>query len=397
MKAVIGECGSRKVTIRATLDAGAALEYGSDCWQFGTAHMVEHMIFQGTNDMTNKELTRNLAMLGADWNGFTWHDKVSFYVTVPVENAVEAAKLLQGMLFGREFDEQLFDKEKLVVLEEERGVRDDVESNIIEKLDKFLCTGPLSASIIGSEDDIKSITFDDIQKFHGYFYKPENLLLTVTGPEDAEFNHIIDVFGKDTGKFKRWPKVPNKFLSAKHIKLRDQRVNQARIFISYRAFPFVSKNALVLSFADKFLGDDMDSRLFQRVRQKHGLCYAISSSASLYQDIGWYVIVVRTSANSIKKVTSLVNKEIELLVKDGPTEEEMLRARNKYFSEVYGIIETSYGLNAMLSTRAFNNLPELDVSLDRVRNMTIKNVKTVCSKVFKPANRQLFTYVPEEE
>jgi len=396
MKTVIGECSSRKVTIRATFDAGSSIEYGTD-WGFGTAHLVEHMIFQGTNDMDNKELTRKLAVLGADWNGFTWHDKVSFFVVVPAENAVEAASLLQSMLFKRQFDKQLFDKEKLVVLEEEHGSRDDVDSKVIEELDAFLCDGPLSAPIIGTEESIKAISFEEMQQFYQHFYKPENALLVITGPEDTEFNHIIDIFGKDTGKFNKFKKAKNNFTKTKYRRVHDNRISQARLFICYKAYPFLSKNALVLTFIDKFLGDDMDSRLFQRVRQKYGLCYAISSSNSFYQDVGWYIIMVKTSNNSIRKVTNLIDKEIGALIKEGPTEEEMIRARNKYFSDVYGVIETSYGLNSMLSTRAFNNLPDLEISLDRVRNMSVTNVKTVCSKTFKPENRQLFTYLSEDK
>lgn len=395
MKTVIGECSSRKVTVRATFDAGAASEYESN-WKSGTAHLMEHMIFQGTNDMTNKELTRRLATLGADWNGFTWHDKVSFFINVPAENAVEAAKLLQAMLFNRQFDKQLFEKEKLVVLEEERGTRDDVESNIIEELDYFLCKGPLSTSIIGTEQSIKAITLDEIQRYHKHFYKPENLLLTITGPKYTEFNNIIDVFGKNTGKFNRFKKPKNKFTASKNRKIRDARISQSRIFMAYRAYPLTNKNALVLSFADKFLGDDMDSRLFQKVRQKHGLCYAISTSTSFYNDIGWYIVMIRASANNIRRITSLIGKEIQKLTEEGPTEEEMLRAKNKYFSEIYGVIETSYGLNSMLAARTFNNLPDLEVSIKRIENMDIKNVKDVCSQTLKLANRQLFTYVPEK-
>ena len=203
MKVIIGECSSKKVVIRVTFDAGALADHGGK-WPLGTAHLVEHLIFQGTSFLTNEELMRKLAMLGADYNGLTWNDKVSFYVVVPMENALEAAELLRDMITDRIFDNDLFEKEKLVVLEEERDSKDDVESNVIDRLYKFLCDGPLAVPIIGSKESIKSITLEQAQSFYDFYYKPQNLLLTISGHSEIDFYSISNLFGPNSGKFRKF-------------------------------------------------------------------------------------------------------------------------------------------------------------------------------------------------
>ncbi len=396
MKCVIGENNSGKATLKITMDAGANVEY-PNAWTSGIAHLVEHMIFQGTNDISHKELTRRMAMLGADMNAATWHDKVSFFVNVPAENILPAATLLRDMLLNRKFDQDLFDKEKLVVLEEERGTRDDIESNVVEDLDRFLCKGPLSQLIIGSEESIKSITLEEVHEFYKFYYQPSKMLFVITGPESIQFGEIQDLFDTKFQRFQKSKKEKNHYLKTKRRTMYDERIQQPRLFVCYRAFSKHSKQSLALNFLDKFFASDMDSRLFQSLRQKHGLCYGIGGYAALYGDLGWYIIATRTSVDNINKSIKLIDKEIKLLLKDGPTDEEMVRACNKFISELYGFIETSYGLNVLLSGQAFNNFPDLDEIIHDIKTMSIKKIKKVARTIFKNENKQIFICMPGEK
>ena len=393
MKFIFEQCGSRKATLRVTLDAGAAVEYGGK-WTSGIAHVVEHMIFQGTNSMSHEELTRAMGMLGVDWNGATWHAKVNFYITASAENILAASKLLQGMLCRRKFDQKLLEKEKLVVLEEERGGRDEIESVIVEKFDRFLCDGPIAAPVIGTAKSIRSITLDEVQAFYDHYYRPANMLVVLTGPESVDAQAISELFGKDTGKFRKSKRVKNAHGKGKR-KNCTGKVQQARVYVAFKAVPIPHHDALVLAFADKFFGDDMDSRLFQSLRQKHGLCYGCGGWAYLSDDIGWYVIWIRTSKENAAKSIALIGEEVDKLVAEGPTEEEMERAKNKYLSEVYSFLETSSGTNSLISAREYNGLPRIDVSIDRVKNMDAAEVAQVCRKYLAPANMKIFTYLPK--
>ncbi|MFA5048224.1 MAG: pitrilysin family protein [Patescibacteria group bacterium] len=393
MKAIFEFISSKRVCLKATFDAGSNVEFGGN-FTPGIAHFCEHMVFLGTKDLSPDELNRQMATLGADWNAGTYHDKVCFYIIVPVENAFKAAELLKKVLFDGQFNNESFEKERDVVLEEERGGRDDIDSCVYESLNIFLCNGPYSAPIIGTEESIKAITLDELRKFHKNYYRPERLLLTITGPNELDINTIISVFGDNDGEFKRSRKVKTTFKNEKIQVIKDDRIQQARAFVCYKSCNIGDSNSLSLNYANKFFADDMDSRLFQKIRQERGLCYAVGGYLSFYREVGWYMLWIRTAQKNVEEAINLMDQEVALLLKNGPTDEEMIRAKNKYKSEIYSITETSYGLNAILNGRSYYNLPDLNVSINRINNMSKEEINVSCKKTFKSKNRQVFLYLP---
>lgn len=396
MKVIFENLSSKKACIRATFDAGSNVEFGGS-WTSGIAHMTEHMVFLGTKNLSPDELNRQMATLGADWNAGTYQDKVCFYIVVPVENAMKAAELLKKVLFDGEFKEEDFEKERDVVLEEERGGRDDIDSCVYEAMSAFLCQGPYAVPIIGTENSIKAITLKELREFHKYYYRPERMLLTITGPNELDVNAITKVFGENDGKFRRSQKVKTTFKNDEQLVVKDNRIQQARAFICYKASNISDPTSLSLNYVNKFFADDMDSRLFQKIRQGHGLCYAIGGYSLFYREIGWYILWIRTAQKNVKEAIELMDQEISLLLKDGPTDEEMIRAKNKYKSEIYGITETSYGLNAILNGRTYYNLPNINDLIERVDSMTKEELNLTCKKIFTNKNRQVFIYLPGDE
>jgi predicted Zn-dependent peptidase len=390
MKVVFDKCGSKMSTIILTFNAGSDVEYKK--WTAGIAHMVEHMVFQGSKDKTHSELMCAMATLGANWNAATWHEKVCYYVTVPAENTLAAAKLLDDMLFNRTFSQEAFEKEKLVVLEEERGCRDDVDYAIGDQLCKFLYKGPLSMSIIGTKNSIKSLTLKEISTFHKQYYNKNSLLLTVVGPQDLDFNNISNVFGKNNGKFIRNKIYKTVHTNTKKRIIQDKRVNQPTIYISYKSFPVGNKLSLPLSYFSKFFSEGMDSRLFEKIRQQLGLCYYVGSFIETQENLGFYIISTKVAKENIDKALFSIDKEIKSVIKDGFTEEEMLRAKNKYLSDIYGYIETSYGLANILSSRATLRLNDINTLIKRIKNMKSNDIKKAIEKTFKSENKQVFIY-----
>lgn len=396
MKVVFGACGSRKAVIKVTLDAGSAVEYGNT-WTPGIAHFTEHMIFQGGNDFDSDVLNREMASLGAEHNAGTWHNKVAFYVEVPAENASRAAQLMAMMLFNRTFDQESFEKERLVVLVEERNKCDDIDSVIHEKLNSFLCKGPIAQPIIGTAESIKSIFLEELQAFYNHYYRPSRMLLTITGPDSLDYNEITNYFGRDTRRLlKSKSRQGHRHLKRKRL-VWPAPVKQSRAFITYNAFPIEDTRTKRLHFMSRFFSNGMDSRLFNELRQKRGLCYGIGSSGIIEEQIGWFVIYTKTSDENIPVCVRLIDKEIKKLLDDGPTEEEIIRAKNKYISEIYSFIETSFGLNTMLEVRAFHNLPPLEKSLNEIKKMTANQVMSTCREVLRKENRKVFICVPEED
>ena len=393
MKLVFGQTGSNIATVQVTLDAGSSVEY--DKWTPGIAHLAEHMVFQGSTKMSHKELMCTMARLGVSWNAYTSHSRVCFFINAPHENIEEATKHFSDMILHRKITQESLDKERLVVLEEERGSQDDVDSKIYESLNAFLCEGPLSMPILGSRDSISSITLDEINRFFDHYYKPSRMLVTITSP-NPDHQRLGELFGKPT-RFKYSSKAPNVYRKQRRKVLEVEGIQQSRVFITYRAFPIGHKDALNIQFLEHFLSRGMDSRLFETLRQKHGLCYSAGSMLYSTNDVGWLIFWTETAPEHIDKAVRLIGKEIKNLLADGPTTEEMDRAKNKFLSSFYEKIETSYGLNSILSYRALNKLPKVDVSVNRIKHMTKKKVMDSAENLFQKGNRQVFICKPEEK
>jgi len=393
MKLIFGQTGSKIATVRVTFDAGSSVEL--DQWTSGIAHLAEHMVFQSPKNTTHQELMRIMAKLGVSWNAFTSHAKVSFFINAPHENIEEATRYFSDLMLNRKLTSEAFLKEKMVVLEEERGSHDDIDTKIYEELDKFLCNGPLAIPILGTKESISSIELDELEEFFGAYYNPSQMLVTITSP-NPDHEKLGELFGKP-GRFVRSPKINNEYKKRRSLYARTDAIKQARVMVCYRTFPIKDKSTLDLQFVEKFFSNGMDSRLFEVLRQKYGLCYSTGSFPIATDDIGWFVIFINTGQENIKKSAKLINKEVQRLLSEGPTREEILRAKNKFISEIYQGLETSYGLNSVLDYRAFYGLPKIDVSINRIKRMSKKKIMDVCERVFRPELRQIFYVIPEKE
>lgn len=393
MKVITGKTNSRMACVRITFDAGANVEFGK--WTSGIAHLLEHSVFISLKDMSPEEFNKRMGTLGANVNAGTYQDRICLYFTCPAENVIEASKLLKKVVYDGAFNNELFEKEKLVVLEEERDGRDSIDDCVGEELNKFLCVGPYAVPIIGTEESIKSITLDEVKKFHKYYYRPERALLTITGPESMDFDAVVEVFGENDDKCKKSKKVLTKYTDGKEKTIRDKRIQQARAFVCYKGSKIGEDDALVLSFMSKFFSEGMDSRLFQKIRQEKGLCYGCGGYNYLFKELGWYNLYIMASEKNIKESLEIMEQEVNLVKTEEPTDEEMIRARNKYRADIYGIIESSAGLCSILNGRAFYGMNDINVSLERVSNITKEDVMRVCKKYFKDEGKQTFLYLPD--
>jgi len=102
------------------------------------------------------------------------------------------------------------------------------------------------------------------------------------------------------------------------------------------------------------------------------------------------------STENVNKIIRLIDKEIKLLLENGISDEEFKRAKNKYVSELYSYVETSFGQNEFLSESLFGNLPLFSDLISMVNNLTKKEIIEVCKNIFSRGNRKVFTYIPRK-
>ncbi|HEX4837252.1 MAG TPA: pitrilysin family protein [Solirubrobacteraceae bacterium] len=325
----VGLPGTRALTALVAFDAGARTEKAEEN---GMAHFLEHLVFKGGEKYpTYKDVNETAERLGGVLNAYTSHDLVAFHITVRAESAPQAIDLLSDFVARPRIDAQELDRERGVVIQEINRAYDQ-PSTVAEYLIDKAAFGdhPLGRTVLGPEESLRSFTRAGIVAFRERRWAGANGGAFLVGnlehvPGQAE---LEELFGRFPTLEEPDPYVPAPaFAPQKLVEQRD--TNQSHLRMIYR--PGVSagdaKERAALSIYSTLLGGSMGSRLFEEIREKRGLCYSVYAIAHVYADVP--ILQLGSGLDSAKCIEaySRMREIVDELRADGPTEEEVQRAR----------------------------------------------------------------------
>jgi predicted Zn-dependent peptidase len=320
--------GTRALTVLVAFDAGARNESPQEN---GMAHFLEHLVFKGGESYpTYKDVNETAERLGGVLNAYTSHDLVAFHITVRAESAAAAIDLLSDFVGRPRLDAEELDRERGVVIQEINRAYDQ-PSTVAEYLIDRAAFGnhPLGRTVLGPEENLRSFTRDGIVAFrerrwsgtHGGAFLVGNLEHV---PDDSQLHE----------SFARFPSLPEPgpYLPAEFTpeKLADERdTNQSHLRMIYRPQITVSdvRERAALSIYATLLGGSMGSRLFEEIREKRGLCYSVYALNHAFADVP--ILQLGSGLESAKAIEAYTRMReiVDELRNDGPTEEEVARAR----------------------------------------------------------------------
>ncbi len=301
----------------------------------GMSHMLEHMVFKGTERRSAKELADEMAVIGGNLNACTCKEYTSFYLTTLEEHLPQAADLLGDMLQNSRFDAEDFVREKSVVLEEIMMYEDSPEDLVHEMLQKTVWKDhPLGYQISGDVDQVASFTREELLRFYTTHYVAENMLISVAGrfEEEELIAYCEEAFGG-------LPKGSNRyFLSTpdyvRSFYCQEKDIEQIHLNL---AFPGPTMNAeakYAVSVANEVLGGSDNSRLFQRIREEMGMTYSIFSYACPYLRAGLTHIDVILNPQNLEAVFDGILEVIKEYRCNGMSEEELLLTKEQIKTEL---------------------------------------------------------------
>jgi predicted Zn-dependent peptidase len=325
----VGLPGTRALTVLVAFDAGARTERAEEN---GMAHFLEHLVFKGGEKYaTYKDVNETAERLGGVLNAYTSHDLVAFHITVRAESAPQAIDLLSDFVARPRLDAEELDRERGVVIQEINRAYDQ-PSTVAEYLIDKAAFGdhPLGRTVLGPEENLRSFTREAIVAFRERRWAGARGGAFLVGniehvPAEAE---LRDLFG-------RFPTLedPEPYVAAPAFapeKLVEQRdTNQSHLRMIYRPVVSVAdvKERAALSIYSTLLGGSMGSRLFEEIREKRGLCYSVYAIAHAYADVP--ILQLGSGLDSAKCIEAYTRMReiVDELRTDGPTEEEVHRAR----------------------------------------------------------------------
>lgn len=352
----------------------------------GISHFIEHMMFKGTEKRNYRQIARSLESVGGYMNAFTTKEHTCYYARVLDEHIEEAVDVLSDMVLHSIFPEKEMEKEKTVVLEEIKRSEDDPDDLVQEYFEKHLFEGhPFARPIIGTSENVSAFSRDALQTYIKRFYTNENLILAGAG----NFRHETLVrlaekyLTRKNSSSQGAPKSPR--IKARHTsKEYSKPIQQAHLCTGTIAFDIHNKMRYPALVMNTVLGDGMSSRLFQQIREKHGLAYSVYSFLGLMKDTGSFGIYVGTDKKMVHNALELSFAELEKMKTKPLTAQELRHAKAQLKGNMLLSLESTSNRMLRLGNGElyFGAYTSLDSIVQNIDAVTAEEVQSVSQKLF---------------
>ena len=366
---------------------GSCLE---DSGNNGFSHFIEHMLFKGTKKRTAFEISDSVDRIGGKINAFTSKDMTCYFTRTAAIYAETATEILSDMFFNSLLDAEEIEREKKVILEE-ISMYEDQPDEVCHELvaEAFFGKHPLGQTIIGTAKIISSSTRSELLNFMSKFYKSGNIVLSFAG--NIKFDDAAKLAEKYFLKYLKNKAAPVPIMRARSQSVflsRTKDVEQLHLSV---AFPAYAAGDTMLHAANVFasiFGGGMSSRLFQRIREEHGMAYSVFAHQASYVNNGYLEIYAGTNPKNLNNVIDLVKQEILDVVKNGVTASELVRGKEQLKGSVLLSQENSVSVMAELAQNILQlgKVITVEENIEKIDGVTSSDIDKVIKTVFNPSN-----------
>jgi predicted Zn-dependent peptidase len=350
----------QSVSLGIWVDAGARDEANDTA---GISHFIEHLLFKGTGRRSAQQIAEELDAVGGQINAFTDREHTCYYVKVLPEHVPLAQDILADMLQHSVLDPEEIGREKNVILEEIKRHEDTPDELVHDLFAETLWPEhPLGRSVIGRAEVIESLSREQIVEYLREQYLPARMVVAAAGNLDHEaiLAGVEATMGGMPAGERGHELYPPRVSDDKRELPKP--TEQVHFCLGTRGFNQDQDERYALGLIDSAVGGGMSSRLFQEVREKRGLCYAIGSYTASYREAGMFAVYAGTSPENADEVRELVVKELRDVARQGITPAELQRAKN----QIRGAVLLSLDSMSTRMTRIGKSM----ISYDRIISPT---------------------------
>jgi len=371
----------------------------------GFAHLFEHMMFKGNEHLTPntfEELTENV---GGENNAYTAPDVTVYHEVVP-SNYLEPVLWAEAeRMSSLALNDANFNSERDVVKEEYRQrilANPYGEFSLAIDQESF-AAHPYKRPSIGNITELDAAQLPEVKAFHSTFYRPDNATLVVVGDFKASdletwTKKYFGPIPKPTTKIPRVAVVEPPRKEDRHEVLSSAKAPLPAFAVTYLAPSVRSKDEPALDLADEILSGGQSSRLYQSLVYEQQVAQRASFDADLREDLGLLTFrVIVASGKSLPEAEKSLNDQIEKILRDGVTEAELDKAKNRFLTGKLMERETNNGKASALGEAAviYRDPNHINTDLARYQAVTTSEVKDVLSKYLSGKKKILIEYLPE--
>lgn len=370
----------RSVSLGIWIRTGSANETAE---QAGVSHFLEHLLFKGTTTRTARQLMEIIEGRGGQINAFTARDCTCLYVQVLDTHLASAVEVLADVLRNSSFFD--FEKERNVVLEEIASVEDVPEEYVHDRfVQRLWPDAPIGRPVGGFEETVADLSIDDVRAYRDKWYVPDNMLVTAAGnlDPDALYQMIGAAFADlpPSGIVRAYA-APT-FGSGVDAAVRD--IAQSHVCIGFPGFPVTDDIQYPCEVLSMALGEGSTSRLFDRIREREGLAYAIYSYKSAYHEAGFLGVYAAVAPENLRRTLSLIGDEIKGIC-DTPLSDAELSLNKEQIRGgiLMGMERTSSRMSRLArSIMQADRIISVDEALERTDAVSADELQRVAQRVF---------------
>jgi predicted Zn-dependent peptidase len=387
----------RSVTLGFWIGTGSRAESEA---QAGLSHLLEHLLFKGTGTRTSLEIDQIFDTMGAEINAGTGRETTSLYARVLDEHLPRAFEVMGEMVFAPALED--IDSEREVILEEIAMYEDDPQEKVFDVLGEAVFgSHPLGRAIIGYAPVVADTPAEDIRAFHAARYVPSNVVIAAAGAVDHDA--LVELAlglpagpGAGVAPAAAGFGLGSRALAQRRFEYKD--TEQFHVCLGGIALSRHDPRRFALRVLDTIFGGASSSRLFQEVREKHGLAYSVYSFASGFADTGQLGLYVGTRADNVEAALAVVGVELERVRREPATADELSRAKENLKGRMLLALEsTGARMNrlgsSVLADEPLLSLDEIEAAIDAV---SLEDLGALAPELWDPARLSVVGIGPDE-
>ena len=353
--------------------------------QSGIAHFVEHMLFKGTGMRSAEDIAQTIDSIGGQMDAFTAKEYASYYIKVLDEHLPLALEVLADIVMNPRFSADDIEREKKVVLEEIKMVEDTPDDLVHELFtENFWADHPLGRPILGTKDTVESLSADGLRRYFRSTYTAPNLIIAAVG--NINHDRVRDLVSRS---FENLPtdtapltEAPPRVVACTVI--RNKELEQSHVCLGTAGYQQDHEERYSSYVMNTVLGGSMSSRLFQNVREKRGLAYAVFSGLSAYRDTGSMTIYAGCANDAVGELIDVVIAELRRMKDEPLSEQELRRAKDH--------LKGSLMLNLESTSSRMSHIARQEIYFDRQFGLdeTLEGVEKVSADDIQRVARDLF-------
>jgi len=353
--------------------------------QNGIAHFVEHMLFKGTATRSAEDIAQTIDSIGGHMDAFTAKEYASYYIKVLDEHLPVALDVLSDIVMRPAFGADDIEREKKVVTEEIKMVEDTPDDLVHELFTEGFWRGHrLGRPILGTKDTVESFSAEALRRYFSTTYSSPNLIIAAAG--NIEHEQVRALLARS---FEGLPGLNEALADERpqvvpHVLIRNKELEQSHVCLGTNGYQQDHDDRYASYVLNTVLGGSMSSRLFQNVREKRGLAYAVFSGLTSYRDAGSVTVYAGCASAAVGELIDVVIAELRRLKDERLPDAELRRAKDHLKGSLMLSLESTSSRMSHLARQEiyFDRQVGLDETLEGVEQVSVDDVQRVARHLF---------------